>query len=215
MYEFARGPMVWLGFVVFFAGLIFRTVVMYRQGKKDKIVHPYISFKFGARSLGRWLIPYSTTNMRMRPAFTAVSFLFHLCLLITPLLVLGHAMSFEESWGISWWTLSDSLVNVMTFVVVIGGVVFALRRIADPTVRYISTWRDYAILAVVLAPYVTGILAYYQVGGYETIITLHILSGVLWLVVIPFTRLVHMLFFPFTRAYMGSEFGFVRNSKDW
>jgi hypothetical protein len=40
-------------------------------------------------------------------------------------------------------------------------------------------------------------------------------SGALWLMIIPFTRIVHMLFFPFTRAYMGNEFGYVRNARDW
>jgi len=46
-------------------------------------------------------------------------------------------------------------------------------------------------------------------------IIIHGLSGALWLLLIPWTRLVHMLWFPFTRAYMGSEFGAVRHSKDW
>ena len=215
MYEFARGPMVWLGFAVFFGGLIYRIIAVVRQGREDKVVHPYLSFKFGMRSMIRWLIPYSTVNMRLRPVFTVVSFLFHICLLITPLLVLGHVMSFKESWGISWWHLPENLATVMTFIVVIGGIIFGLRRIADPTVRYVSTYRDFLILAVVLAPYITGLMAVFQVFDYQAVITAHILSGVLWLIVIPFTRLVHMLFFPFTRAYMGSEFGFVRNSKDW
>jgi hypothetical protein len=35
------------------------------------------------------------------------------------------------------------------------------------------------------------------------------------LAVIPFTRLVHMVFAPLTRAYMGSEFGGVRHAQDW
>jgi hypothetical protein len=35
------------------------------------------------------------------------------------------------------------------------------------------------------------------------------------LVAIPFTRLSHMLFSIFTRAYMGSEFGKVRHAQDW
>ena len=35
------------------------------------------------------------------------------------------------------------------------------------------------------------------------------------LLAIPFTRLSHMLFSPFTRAYMGSEFGKVRMARDW
>jgi len=44
---------------------------------------------------------------------------------------------------------------------------------------------------------------------------LHILSGEIMLMAIPFTRLSHMLFFWFTRAYMGCEFGLVRNARDW
>jgi hypothetical protein len=44
---------------------------------------------------------------------------------------------------------------------------------------------------------------------------MHILSGEVMLAAIPFTRLSHMLFFPFTRGYMGSEFGGVRHAKDW
>ncbi len=44
---------------------------------------------------------------------------------------------------------------------------------------------------------------------------LHIVTGASVLVAIPFTRLSHMLWFVFTRAYMGSEFGAVRNARDW
>jgi hypothetical protein len=44
---------------------------------------------------------------------------------------------------------------------------------------------------------------------------IHILSGEIMLVAIPFTRLSHMIFFAFTRGYMGSEFGAVRHAKDW
>jgi nitrate reductase gamma subunit len=45
-------------------------------------------------------------------------------------------------------------------------------------------------------------------------VIIHVISGVLWLVAIPFTRLAHILYFFFTRTYMASEFGF-RNAKDW
>jgi hypothetical protein len=43
----------------------------------------------------------------------------------------------------------------------------------------------------------------------------HIVTGVLWLIAIPFTWLAHMLWFLFTRSFMGSEFGAVRNARDW
>jgi nitrate reductase gamma subunit len=59
------------------------------------------------------------------------------------------------------------------------------------------------------------LMAYYQLFPYDTIVTVHIWTGALWLAMIPFTRIAHMLYFPLTRAYMGSEFGYVRNARDW
>lgn len=43
----------------------------------------------------------------------------------------------------------------------------------------------------------------------------HILSGEFMLIIIPFSRFSHMIFAPLTRAYAGSEFGNVRNARDW
>lgn len=215
MYEFARGPLVWIAFLVFFLGSIYRILWMIFFSKKDKVVHPYMNWKFGLRSILHWIVPFGSRNMRMQPLFTIVSFLFHICLLITPVFVLGHIVLWQESWGISWWHIPESLTNMMAIVVVFSIIIFILRRIADSTVRYVTSLSDYLLLLVVLAPFATGLLAYYQVFDYKTVITLHICAGAIWLMVIPFTRIVHMLFFPFTRAYMGCEFGLVRNSKDW
>ena len=52
-------------------------------------------------------------------------------------------------------------------------------------------------------------------GYLATALASHIVSGEIMLMAIPFTRLSHMIFSPFTRAYMGSEFGAVRHVKDW
>ena len=215
MFEFARGPLIWIAFIIFFLGLLYQLIRMIHLTKKDKVVQPYMSWKFGFRSLIHWVIPFGSTNMRKRPFFTLFSFIFHICLLGTPIFLLGHIILINESWGIKWWNLPESLSNVMTIIVVVSIIIFALRRIADPTVRFITSWSDYLLLLIVAAPFATGLLAYYQVFDYNTVIILHMWSGAIWLAAIPFTRLAHMLFFPFTRAYMGSEFGFVRHSKDW
>jgi nitrate reductase gamma subunit len=215
MYELARGPLVWIAFIIFVLGGLYRIIWMIRFSKKDKVVLPYMSLKYGLRSLLHWSIPFGARNMRLRPLFTILSFLFHICLLVTPIFVLGHTISWKESWGISLWSLPDSLANAMTIFVVLCVIFFTLRRIAVPAVRYVSYKSDYLLLAVVVAPFASGLLAYYQIFHYETLITIHILTGAIWLSIIPFTRIVHMLFYPFTRAYMGSEFGSVRFSKDW
>ena len=77
------------------------------------------------------------------------------------------------------------------------------------------TEMDWVVLALVFLPFFTGFLAYHQIGPYKFMIILHIISGEAMLAAIPFTRLSHMLFTPFARAYMGSEFGAVRKVKDW
>ena len=75
---------------------------------------------------------------------------------------------------------------------------------------------DYVLLATAASPFITGFLAFHQLFfDYKVIVTLHILFGEVILMAIPFTRLVHMLFFWLTRAHTGSEFGAVRHSRDY
>jgi nitrate reductase gamma subunit len=90
-----------------------------------------------------------------------------------------------------------------------------IRRLTLPEVQFVTSASDYVILAIVAAPFVTGFIAYHQWINYQLFLILHILAGEIMLIAIPFTRLSHMIFSPFTRAYMGSEFGGVRHARDW
>ena len=143
--------------------------------------------------------------MRMRPLFTIVSFAFHACLLVTPLFVMGHAVLLEQSWGVSWWSLPPLVADVMTLVVVAGGVFFLLRRIAAPQVRYVSHLSDFLLVLLVISPFLTGFIAHQQWLPARGATSLHIASGVLWLIAIPFTRLAHMFWFVFTPRLYGQR----------
>jgi hypothetical protein len=46
-------------------------------------------------------------------------------------------------------------------------------------------------------------------------VILHMLSGELMLILIPFTKLSHMVFFFLSRAHIGSEFGERRGTVTW
>ena len=78
-----------------------------------------------------------------------------------------------------------------------------------------TTPSDYGLLLIVAAPFVTGFMAYHQWAGYNIWLLLHIISGEIMLMAIPFTRLSHMFLAVFTRSYLASEFGHVRNARDW
>jgi len=215
MYEFARGPLMWIAFLVFAGGCIYRLAWMLTAAKKDKVVYPYMSLRFGLRSLLHWITPFGSVNMRMRPIMTIVTFSFHISLVLTPIFLMAHNVLWKESWGLRWWSLSQGAADIMTVIVILGCLFFIGRRIILPEVRNVTDYSDYLLVAIVLAPFVTGLIASHQWFSYRTILILHMWTGAIMLVAIPFTRLSHMLYFVFTRMYMGSEYGAVRNAKDW
>ncbi|MCP4111281.1 MAG: respiratory nitrate reductase subunit gamma [Desulfobacteraceae bacterium] len=216
LYQFVSGPMVWIAFIVFIGGSLYRVAgLIMMANKKEKFIFSYMNLKYGLRSILHWIIPFGATNMRKKPFTTIVSFAFHICLLIAPLFLLSHIILIDESWNISWFALSDSMADFMTLIVIAGCIFFLIRRRVLPEVRFLTSVSDYVILTIVAAPFITGFLAYHQWFGYQFFLILHILSGEIMLMAIPFTRLSHMLFAVFTRAYMGSEFGLVRHARDW
>lgn len=216
VYNLVIGPMAWLAGIIFLGGCVYRLVSMHRLAKqKDPLVLEYMDWQYGLRSIFHWSIPYVPVNSRRHPVMTAVTFLFHFCLLSLPVFLSAHVLLWEYYHGLSYARLPETVSDVMTLIVIGACIFFGVRRYIRPEVRYVTTVRDWGILVVVAAPFVTGFLAYHQIGNYQYMIILHILSGEIWLVAIPFTRLSHMLLAPFTRAYMGSEFGAIRHAKDW
>jgi len=216
IYYFVSGPMVWISFIIFMGGSLYRLAnLIILANKKERFIFSYMSWRYGMRSILRWLTPFATTNWRRNPILMIVTFLFHICLVLVPIFLLSHIILFDESWDISWWSLPELLADILTILVIAGCIFFLLRRLILPEVQFVTSTSDYFLLAIVAAPFVTGFFAYHQWFGYQVFTILHIITGEIMLIAIPFTRLSHMLFSPFTRAYMGSEFGGIRHVRDW
>ena len=216
IYQFVSGPLVWISALLFFGGCLFRLIQLLQMvSRKEPFIYTYMSLKYSLRSILHWIVPFGTANWRLHPVLTVVTFAFHICLLAAPVFLLAHGILFQEAWNLPWPTLPDGAGDVMTVIVIAGAVFFLVRRITQPEVRFVTSTSDYVLLAIVAAPFVTGFIAYHQLFAYPWMMILHILAGEVMLVAIPFTRLVHMLLAPLTRAYMGSEFGGVRHAIDW
>ena len=216
IYIFVTGPLFWASLLLFMCGSLYQVLgVIWTVFKKERFVLSYMSWGYGLRSISHWLIPFVAANWRRHPVFTIITFSFHLCLLILPFFLCGHIVMVEKSWGMSWWSLPDLTALLMAGTVVFCLLFFFIRRILARDVRFVTTPSDYLLLLLVAAPFISGFMAHFQWPGYPFWMILHVLSGEVLLASLPFTRLNHMLFFPFTRAYMGSEFGSVRHSKDW
>lgn len=215
MYEFVAGPLALLAFIVFFVGIIVRTV-MYVRGlswQMDRVAyreHMSFGIKGAARSIIYWMLPYGTQSWRNNPFFTLLVFVLHIGVLITPIFLLGHNILIKASWGFSFPTISETTADLLTIATIAAVVFLVLRRIALPEVRIITTAYDYLLLAIAAAPFVTGILARYQVGNYDFWLILHILCGEILLVAIPITKLSHFILFFMSRAQLGMDYGIKR-----
>jgi nitrate reductase gamma subunit len=216
IYQILSGPLLWITFGIFVFGSLYRIGSMILLvNRKEKFIFSFMSWKYGLRSICHWIVPFGSTNMRMNPVMTLVTFIFHLCLIMTPVFLLSHAVLWDEYWNIQLWTLPDTLSDFMTLAVIGCCIFFLCRRIRLPEVRYLTSASDYVILGIVVMPFLTGFIAYHQWIDYPFFMILHILSAEIMLIAIPFSRLSHMLFWSFTRAYMGSEFGGIRHARDW
>ena len=221
MCNFVQGQLVSIAVIVFILGVIYQGIQFFKLTKKKEWVFPPLPIenKPAKKTAEQWIIQclrsLDGTLWKTDRALTIVTSIFHVCLIAAPLFLLGHNILLNQSWGLSLFSLPESFSDVLTLVVLIGGAYFLGRRLFLARVRAISSIYDYIILLIAVAPFLTGFLAYHQWLDYRTVIFLHILSGELMLITIPFTKLGHMLFFFLYRFFIGSEYSFVRGSRTW
>lgn len=169
---------------------------------------------FGDR-LERWLMVLRTSILRHRPYMAAVSLIFHVALLITPLFVLAHNELLDMAFGFSLVSFSETMSNKMTLLVVACGAFFLMRRILVRRVRAITAPSDFVFLLIAVGPFLTGWLAHSHVLDYQMMIMLHILSAEIMLVMIPFSKFSHMIFFFVSRLLIAGEHGRIAARREW
>jgi nitrate reductase gamma subunit len=234
MYEFITGPLVWISFGIFFAGLAYQFMrfiqvtqkaelnylptVKKKKKKKSKKAKKKVTKK-GPNKLivlfFKWTAFFKNSILFKQPFMMGVSIVFHILLFVVPLLTLAHNSLIKKAIGFSLPSLSAGVTDVLTFLFLICAFIFLVRRIFFRKVRSISTLYDYLVYAITVTPFVTGFIAYHQWFDYKTVITVHILSGELMLLAIPFTKLGHMIYFFLYRFFIKSEYSFGQGYRAW
>lgn len=212
-YAFVEGPLLWFAFLTFIFGSLTRVALFFSVSRKmDKIIYQHFSWKYVLITLGRWLLPINKTVPK-NPVFTILTYTFHLCLIILPIWIYQHIIYWEVScfeW--SWTPIPVILADCMTLIFLAIAVFFLLRRIFSPDIRLLSSFSDYFLLIVTVLPFLTG---YFLAHGTLDSISIlknnmqliHIISGELMLILIPFSKLSHFILFFLSRGASGIEFG--------
>lgn len=223
MYEMLRGPLILIHWVTFFVVcfvLIIRFINLYRSSRTmDPVLYDNWSWKWAFRSIVRWLIPFGSEGMKNHPFVTLAYFSLHITLFAMPVFISSHIFFWRQPTQAGLWLISDRIADIMTVIFVASILFIVIRRAVAPEVRIVTTVGDYLLLVLVAAMFLTGYLAYHRwiaLGiNYKNILILHILLGELLMILIPFTKLGHMILFFFTRAIIGVEFGARRGSRAW
>jgi len=216
LYDFLTGPGLWLSFTVFLGGLIMRVAFLYGLSReRDRVFYNHQDMGWGLRSIFHWLIPLGSVSLRAQPVFGIVFYVFHVCLLGVPLFLYAHNMLWHEAFGFSLPSLSDRIADYMTMVLLACVAFLFLRRLVRAEVRILTTPWDYSLLLLTLLPFLTGFMAYHQWGPYPLMMLLHVLTAEVLLIVVPFSKLGHVILFFFTRAFIGFEMGARRGARTW
>ncbi len=76
LYNFLRFYLVWIAFIVFIGGSIYRVYTLIDLAKKEKVILPFISLKATLRSLLHWLIPFASRRLEIETCVYNCNFSF-------------------------------------------------------------------------------------------------------------------------------------------
>jgi nitrate reductase gamma subunit len=221
MYDFVGTKLVSIAVIIFVLGLIYQGNQFFKLTRKKEWILPPLPLatKPKKKTAGQFVVnclaSLNGTLWKTYPFMTVATSVFHVFLILIPIFLLGHNILFSQSWGFSLWSLPESISDVLTWVVFVCAGFFLARRLFLARVRAITTAYDYLVLLIAVAPFLTGYFAYHQWFHYDTVMTLHILTGEIMLITIPFTKLGHMLFFFLYRFLIGNEYSFARGARAW
>jgi nitrate reductase gamma subunit len=159
------------------------------------------------RATLQWMFPVKK-GFESRSVFSATSMLFHLCIIVTPIFLGAHILLWERGLGISWPALSNVVADYLTLLAIVTGVALIAQRVGAGASRAISRAQDYFLPVLIIVPFVTGYLAMHphlNPFGYNGTMFVHVMSGNLIFLLIPFTKMSHVALFPGTQLI--SEMG--------
>ncbi len=202
--EFAKGPLFRFSFAILLLGLarVFILSIINGLETKKKAKDLNIPKKYVRKLTWGFLIP--VRSLRVKPIFSLVSILFHIGLIITPIFLFDHALLFENSIGISWlgFTLSKEAADILTIITIAAGALLFIFRLANRNARFISRAQDFLWPLILIVPFATGLVcAQFSVEPttYNAFMLIHILSGCLIFILIPFTKIAHCVLMPISQ----------------
>ena len=204
----ARGTGLQIAVAIFLFGLLVRFIELWLLGRKtDLSVARATAVGAGLRTVLSRSLPMPGA-LKHAPFGFLSGYIFHLGFLVTLLFYVPHIHFLRSILGFGWPGLPPFLIDVIGLVTIAMLIALLVQRFTDPVRRFLSRADDYVAWTVTFLPLLTGYAAFHRLGAdYTLMLALHVLSVELLLIVIPFTKLMHMFTFALARWYNGAIAG--------
>jgi nitrate reductase gamma subunit len=162
--------------------------------------------KGGLYSLGNILMPWAMESTRNRLPFYGTFIVFHLGV------AAGISLAFVSSLyppAVEDPVVGRSLMTLLAAAFLIG-LFRIVRRVTLPHLRLISSPDDYFSVIMLTAWFGSGLLAQAYFLGWlrsEVFLVVFLLATSFFLVYVPFSKISHYLYYPFTRYWLGRSLG--------
>ncbi|MDQ1264942.1 MAG: hypothetical protein QG635_92, partial [Bacteroidota bacterium] len=190
--EFAKGPLFRFCFAIMLLGLLRLFILALINGfeAKSKAKDKAIPKGYVRKMTIGFLLPIRA--FRVKPVYAIVSILFHIGLILTPLLLFDHALLFSKSIGFSWLaiTLGKHTADWLTIMTIITGIILVIMRIGSRISRFISRKQDFTWPLLLIVPFITGLVCAQfskKPDTYNYFMLIHVLIGCLIFIIMPFT----------------------------
>ncbi|NQV46557.1 MAG: hypothetical protein HQ504_02120 [Rhodospirillaceae bacterium] len=204
--EIVEGPLWTLASSVFLIGAAWRIFGIIRLGRKKDISIPRASALLGAIK-GQFLhfVPHGGFSFRTRYHLIA-GYMFHLGLFGLLIYAAPHVLFLKENVvGFEWVALPRWGFILTAEIAFTGLILLWIRRISDPVMIQLSDADDHIGSWLTFLTMLTGCMALQE--SHDSLRAVHMLFVDIWLIYMPFSRLMHSVTFMFSRGYTGAFFG--------
>lgn len=200
--DFAKGPVFAVAFLTMVLGLGRHVLLQAHElvTRKRRRLRLVPWRRVAAETLS-WAVPIRHL-IRGTIVISAASFLFHVGAIIVPLFLADHIRLWEAFLGAELPAIGRNLADVLTLLTLGCVVVLLSYRTLIRRSRELSRRSDYTLLVMILLPFLSGYMAAHPNVNplpWTTMMLIHVLSADALMFVVPFTKLAHMVLFPFDR----------------
>ena len=198
----ARGPLFALAFGIMVLGLarlVLLQVYDLAVGKGRRLQNAPWRKIMGETIT--WALPFRHF-IKGTVLFSSASFTMHIGLILVPVFLADHVALWERQLGCSLPAMGRGLADVLTLLTLVCLVVLFSFRVFSWRHRAVSGPADYWLLIALVLPFASGFLATHPGVNpfrWDVVMLVHLLSANILLVMVPFTKLAHVVLFAFDR----------------